>query len=444
MKGFWMKRNKECSNYFKNQAGWKRCFLLMRKKWESLGKVGGQIHLEHCTEEEKKSVGRFLGRIIEGDCIEYSLVEFEDALKKTRYSDVSFLELMETYFGESLVSNQERREIEAEHICNFFEAASNAFKGNQAAQQWIEDAYECRDYGYTLILQQINKDTDGALELVKNIGNAVSYLHQQKENEYFHGMPIAVFAAKISGNPHYFDRNSISGRLLMYALCWDLYEEYPHSAMKWKERLSEAKVLSDNISSQVTVFGIHLYRKSGLHQGVEEFCQIREPLVLSTYNMKDVVRAAADDNEVFIVENEMVFDFLIESVHKEHKESVSIICTSGQLHSTAFDLIDLLAADHTIIHYSGDLDPEGMGIADRLWQRHPAQVSIWHMDVEDYKKSISHESINDKSITMLDSLQNDKLKITAEQIRISRLAGYQENLLQDLQKDVLKKKQHIY
>jgi len=84
--------------------------------------------LEHCTEEEKKSVGRFLGRIIEGDCIEYSLVEFEDALKKTRYSDVSFLELMETYFGESLVSNQERREIEAEHICNFLKLQAMLLK----------------------------------------------------------------------------------------------------------------------------------------------------------------------------------------------------------------------------------------------------------------------------------------------------------------------------
>lgn len=50
-------------------------------------------------------------------------------------------------------------------------------------------------------------------------------------------------------------------------------------------------------------------------------------------------------------------------------KNVSLLCTSGQPRYAALKLISLIVQSGIPIYYSGDLDPDGIGIADRLWQR---------------------------------------------------------------------------
>ena len=51
----------------------------------------------------------------------------------------------------------------------------------------------------------------------------------------------------------------------MNVLCFLQQKKYPDSALAWKQRLAAASVLPDNISSQVTVYGIHLERENGTY-----------------------------------------------------------------------------------------------------------------------------------------------------------------------------------
>jgi len=209
------------------------------------------------------------------------------------------------------------------------------------------------------------------------------------------------------------------------------------TAQEWREILEKAGILPDDIASTVTIYGIHLLTSEGLHAGVEGCLRMKEPIILSELNLKKALSARGENGKVFIVENEMVFCYLLERV-KEYP--VSLVCTSGQLRTAATELVQLLVNEKTDIYYSGDIDPEGMGIADRLWQKFPKQVHLWRMSAEDYEKGMSQKFIDDRSIVMLNSLVSPVLKRTSEFVRQKRKAAYQENLLKELLEDMVKSK----
>ena len=73
------------------------------------------------------------------------------------------------------------------------------------------------------------------------------------------------------------------------------------------------------------------------------------------------VRAAQPiGKQVYVVENEMVFTYLL---HHVKRDSYTLLCTSGQLRAAAQKLIGLLIEHGAVIYYSGDLDPDGIGAA---------------------------------------------------------------------------------
>ena len=66
-----------------------------------------------------------------------------------------------------------------------------------------------KKYGYRILIREFEKDPDQAGVLAENVGNALEKLHKISNTEE---QPLAVFAAEISGNPHYFDRGTTAGR----------------------------------------------------------------------------------------------------------------------------------------------------------------------------------------------------------------------------------------
>ena len=175
-----MKDNGACADYFKSQSGWNRFFLLMKSKWESLGRVGGKVCLKKSTLQERVSIGRFLGRIIEDETVEISLAEFENALKRTRFSETSFTELLEAYFGEKLVSKAERKITEEYQREAFFKKAEDCFRQNSEsgrdAAVWIHEAYKRQEYGYSLIVREMYTNEEQALSLLEKTGRALGIL----------------------------------------------------------------------------------------------------------------------------------------------------------------------------------------------------------------------------------------------------------------------------
>ena len=125
-------------------------------------------------------------------------------------------------------------------------------------------------------------------------------------------------------------------------------------------------------------------KKDGdLHMGMEGFWQeddmVQIPLaVLSKWNS-----IFCKDNEMYIVENPSVFAGLCAG----HTKQVSCMCMNGQPRLAGLVTLDLLAASGTVVYYAGDLDPEGLLIAQKISEYYAGEFHYWHMTVEDYEKA---------------------------------------------------------
>ncbi len=150
-------------------------------------------------------------------------------------------------------------------------------------------------------------------------------------------------------------------------------------------------------------------------------------------NLRGVTGAQAAGERVYIVENEMVFCYLLDRLKKR---DVTLLCTSGQPRSAAQVLIPYLLASGAEIYYNGDIDPDGLCIADRLWQKSQGSIHMWRMSPEDYGRSCSQEEIGSGGRKKLQSIQNPELRETAKRVLENGCAGYQENMLEELVRDI--------
>lgn len=431
-----MNNEAECAAYFKTHPEWDRCFVLMRRKWESYGRTGGKIVLSHAADGERKAIEKVLGRNVQQEKVCFTLQEFEKALQQTKFAPVSLKEVLDAYFGEEIQTNQQKTQLQRERKEQFFTQLQDDFLQREEDCSdvifWLYLVCEQKKYGYSLIMTEWQHAEADAKALVRNVGEALIRVTSGD----MESVPLAVLAAEVTGNPHYFDRGSTAGALLMSALCSLTASEYPQNAYDWREVLFKHNIIPDEVSNTVITYGLHLVTESGLHPAFEGFCRMQEPGILTFSTLKNVKRVYGETDTVFVVENEMVFSHLVENVQGK---AVTLLCTSGQPRTVAIKLLEMLAKEHARICYSGDIDPEGIKIADRIWQKFPNAIQIWRMGIQDYEKAISEEDVSDRRLTMLDTIACPALQETVQCIKNRRKAAYQENLFEDLLGDVAEK-----
>lgn len=452
----------ECGLYFKNQPEYKRIFAEMRKKWESLGRTAGKVTLDKGTEKERKALERFLGRAMEKDRISFSLPEFERALGETRYGDISLKELLEEYFGEPMVGNEERRQQKKNREKEFWDGlereikAAEGEKGEKeksagpekpeeepASQEiisWMQEMREQKNQGYAAVMKEYRKSEESAGERIREIVRCLRLCQLwrrkgQAEGCGWEGIRLAVLAAKATGNPHALDRQNLSGTLLTYVLCRRDNSEFPENARQWKELYEKNGILVDELSSTVAAYGIHLSTDEGLHPAYEGYRKRQEPCIISLANLAHIQGAFGESEKIYIVENEMVFSELAQQLSGY---PVTLLCTSGQPRTAAYRLMELLCESDEKVSfwYAGDMDPEGLDIAQRIFLSFPGRVHIWRMSGEDYEKALSQEQISLRRMEMMKNLTHPVLKKTAEMIQKQRQAGYQEMLLKEMAGDM--------
>ena len=84
------------------------------------------------------------------------------------------------------------------------------------------------------------------------------------------------------------------------------------------------------------------------------------------------------------------------------------------------------------MYYAGDLDPEGVLIAQKLSQYYKGEFYYWHMEAADYERCRSKEVISPKRLKILERITDERLKPVAALIGKYRTAGYQEMLAEDM------------
>ena len=78
-----------------------------------------------------------------------------------------------------------------------------------------------------------------------------------------------------------------------------------------------------------------------------------------------------------MVENPSVFALLARGKR-------TVVCGNGQPRLALLQLLELMGQAKIHVFYAGDLDPEGLLIAQNLKKRYTGIFSFWHMGLEDY------------------------------------------------------------
>lgn len=137
---------------------------------------------------------------------------------------------------------------------------------------------------------------------------------------------------------------------------------------------------------------------------------------------------------VYVVENPGVFSQILDAF--ADRPHPPLICTHGQFRLAALLLLDKLAHGSVRIFYSGDFDPEGLQIAQRLLQRYPHTAAAWRYSIDDYTNTNPSQPLDSGRLNKLNQISHPALIEAKCSIFNTGKAGYQEQIISYLIEDL--------
>ena len=356
-----------------------------------------------------------------------SAEKFRQALRASRYKDIPPECLLENFFGEPLLGKQEQKLLRIR-------------EKEKIWQKFLEDYEGTVTKSAAELLRNIVKDSDSqelaewdrALRLGAEIYNHLPY--RQRDKLY-----LAVFAAMLTGNPHAFDNGTAAGNFLYQMIQMDLEirkikiefsEIFP--AYKRQKSYLMAGIMLDDISNYAMLYQVEAVKKDGnLHKGMEGFVSEQHIVQVPLAVITEWESLYCPQDEIYIVENPSVFAVLC---GKEKSGNVrrAYMCMNGQPRLAGLMVLDLFAKSGIRVYYAGDLDPEGILIAQKLSQYYKGEFHYWHMETADYEKCRSEEVISPKRMKILERITDRRLKPVVDRIEEYGTAGYQEMLVEEM------------
>lgn len=423
----------ECVAYFRERPVYGRLFQAVWEKYRGLGHLGGSVTLSGLSAEDARQLGGFLQKNCEGKrTLAVSANTLEKALADSRFSTLTWEEILQAYFGKALVSKSQQRQLEqSEREAFFFRILKNTKE--HSGKAWLQECLQMQNEGKSLLMKHYRENSEELARVLRLVLDAVPELPFLRAGNTKKEL-LAVFAARTTLDPHFFDSGTLGEQLLTAFLRYALPDSGERSAFLAEEKAAlfyEAGLLKDALSNDVLVYGIHALTADGqYHEGIEGFTARHEPVKLTLMtlgNLKKVLTAGG--KVVYIVENPAVFSTLINVWQDE-----VIVCGNGQMRLAALVLLDLFDCD-THFFYAGDYDPEGLVIAQRLHRRYEGRVHMWNYRREYYNKYKSDVLISDKRLKKLEKIDLEELSEIKEALQEEKRAVYQEAMLREYLSD---------
>ena len=475
----------EAVEFFLKEPGFKRLFRLFNKNYYRLGRMGGTVKLPNLKPEEKEALSGIMGRdYSRQDSASISLAAFKKALEKTRFAGVELKELLEGYHGKAITTRNEEkdrfvseknaffqdlyREFSCEHCLLWLEHIQQKGAGTRG----IHSAYEQAP-------KLLQKQLRNVLKAVEDLAACCRLGDSQWGDESIKYERLPVFASRITGDPHGFDLNTEQGRFLISTLQFICSRESEPrqkrrslSAEEVTELLGRFGLIRDDLLNFVTCAGLLAYREEEtkpvtmwqsawedgtvLNVPLREITSINrlEPAIFSSLeetrlisgknfpcnsgglsSIKDnEIKGKKNEKAVFVVENSGVFSGLLDKFQGSFP--LPLVCSHGQFKLAAFLLFDRLVKGGTVIYYSGDFDPEGLQMAQRLLQRYPRWARLWRFTTADYESCISQVALSEVRLQKLKGIDLPDLIPLKEKMKDVKKAGYQEQMVPVLLEDI--------
>ena len=425
---------KEAFTYFKKSPILRRMLQQFAEKYRSLGRVGGTVRLQITSPTDRESLSGLLGKdLSRQSAISVSTTQLEQALQRTRFADLTLQEILFSFIGDSILTRVEEKERYESKKKQYFRKLARGCK-SQAGRDWLEHIIT-KGRGSRGIHLSYDRDQDKLHQQLSHVLLAV----QELPGNGYERLP--VFAARVTGDPHGFDPTTEQGRLFVEALRFIHRQIEEHSrrslsSEEFSELLASFGILRDDLSSFVTCTGLLAFRKQGRQVATWEEAH-SEGVVLNV-PLREVVRidtlVSAAAKSVYVVENPGVFSEIIDCF--AGRPYPPLICTHGQFRLAALLLLDKLARAGVRIFYSGDFDPEGLQMAQRLLKRYPGIGEAWRYGVEDYTRSNPSHPLNTARLNKLDRIDHPELIAVKGKIAVTGQAGYQEQIIPSLIEDL--------
>lgn len=413
----------EAVRYFRGKPVYHKVFLKFRKKFESLGRIGGTIKLEEFEEMELEPIAQFLGTTAKDllDKNKVSLNEFDRSLQRTKFEGISLHRLLEAYFGEKIESKKAKAEalriMENEQL----ERLSVVYPSMATYFAYLHG--RSRDTGWIVKILFENE----FLQSLTYISRALSDLPVDYER-------LPFFSQRISGNPHTFDLATVTGKLWMHLLHFQQNGggQPPTNVEAVNDLLLSVKLLRDDITNFISFANLLGVKDGDVHPVWQAARDTKSAVNMPLRELLKIeqVRSAYTYKDIYVVENSGVFSALLDEV-----PDTPLICTHGQFKLAGLRLIDLLVESGYIFHYAGDFDPEGLSMAARLLDRHPENVKLWRMDIESYELSKPNVELEER-LSKFEGISHPLLSGLALRIIQTGKAGYQEGLLKEMVMDI--------
>lgn len=397
---------------------------LWKKQYEKYGTCKGSIDLI-LNDSNRECMSGLMGKDYYGvDCAHITFQQLQKAISNTKYENCDFNEVLKMYFNHDVLTNKNRQEQEQMRIQNIFK---HLLEQEGKSQQWIHHIYTDHDSVYVRIVQASKENEQKCINTVDVVMKALNQLpmwQDKKEN-------ISIFASLHTKNPHAFDKNTFPYYLLMHGIVYFLKVDFPKTNLEQNEILYRAGLYQDGISNYCSIARLQALNENYQpHLGWTGFYDSYEALNVNMDNLLHI-RSIVYCDRVYVVENPAVFQALLKMIKKEKIEKIGLVCTNGQLNYSAYLLLDILVSSNVETYYSGDMDPEGLLIADKIKQRYPS-IKLWCYDVRHYEISKSKEQAADQRMHMLDALKDETLIRIGKCINENKnRVGYQENMIEE-------------
>ena len=424
----------ECVCYFAERSVYKKLFAKVCEKYNSLGHLGGSVILSGISLEEKEQLSGFFQKdFSENKSITISVKLMEKALSGSKFSKLKWLDILENYYGEAL-STKKELQSQSERIRNeFFQELLEKYRGSIGAE-WLERCLQEKQEGYQLLMLQYREQRQklkSTLDLLlAGIPELPIVLQGQKNDNVLRRIAIPIFAAQVSGNPHFFDSGTLPEKLLILFI-----KDYFQIVYSSRERILEEKkqllydsgLLRDDLSNYTLTYGIMAEDFQGeSHKGIQGFGERKEPVQLTLLTVSRLAKAYPQvGRRVYIVENPTVFAALTEAF-----QDITLICGNGQIRLATLALLDLFAEDIEF-WYAGDFDPEGLLIAQRLRKRYGKRLRFWNYKKYYYESHLSNERLDVHRQKKLERIDEEELFEIRDAMYKHECAVYQELMIQE-------------
>ncbi|HCC33349.1 MAG TPA: TIGR02679 family protein [Clostridiales bacterium] len=405
------------------RAGLGDLLVLARQRVEALDGVRGTATLELSPQAREQLVSLLGWRRLPRDSrVRVPLADLDAALRQSRF-EVSLLDVLEADAG-PVVTRREREEAALARWRGQLEDLAVAVP---PAREWIEEL-DSRGPTARWYRRAYREDPARAAAAALAVARTLGHLPAG-------GELVAVFAARVTGNPHVLDAGSPAGSLLLETL-GERWGPVPEGLRPSEARallLNRAGLEVDGVSSTVLL----AYPGEVTHPVLAAMAEHGGGWPVPLNELRRLTVARARRGVAHVVENPAVFEWLVRAVAAwPPGRRPTLVATGGFLSAAAIQLLDRLHAAGDRLLYGGDFDRNGLTIAGQLAGQYPG-LELWRMSAGDYHLA-ARDGTAPLSPADRDWLNafSGPLAATARAMAGRRVPAYQEILLEELLTDL--------